>query len=124
MRKHNLTGFVLICCAAPTLAACAQFDPFQRPGTWHETHAATHDIAGELVYPQDLRRGQDQPVLTGALAQTAITAAMIPPPGSGTAGSVAGGSSGTSSADSSTSMAGGNLGGSDLNSGGMGSTGQ
>lgn len=54
------------------LAGCAGSAPFARPGTWHETNAPMHNIAVELVNPQDLHRGHGGQILTGKIAVSAV----------------------------------------------------
>lgn len=67
----NLT-FALLIGLPLLLAGCTNLEPFQRPGTWHETNATADNIAAELVNPEDLLHGSGQPVLTGIIAESAV----------------------------------------------------
>lgn len=68
----------LVLCIGSTLflTACADFEPFQRAGTWRETGAAMRNVAAELVNPEDLVDGTSRPVLTGAIAESAVGSGM------------------------------------------------
>ncbi len=85
---------ILLVGSALLLAGCTQFEPSQRPDAWHETGAPMHNIAAELVNPEDLVRGSGQPVLTGAIAENAIGSGMktIKSAGTGARGSASGNS--------------------------------
>lgn len=99
---------------AVLLAGCAQQDPFASPGSWHETHAATRNIAAELVSPQDLTQGRGDLALSGPIADAAIGEALksggggsgtSAGAGSSSSGSAVMGSAGTSSGSSAPSLA-------------------
>jgi len=65
-----ITGFAIL---AASLSACSQFEPFQRVGTWHETDAASQNVAAELQTPTDLLYGRSSPVMTGTISDGAIS---------------------------------------------------
>jgi hypothetical protein len=117
--RHGLSLIVL--CTA--LAGCTQFEPFQREGTWHQNDAPMHNIAAELVNPQDLYRGTSDPVMTGMFATNAIGASADAGASSGaaagsgaaTGASTAGASTGSSSSSGTGSS--GGLGGASVGTG-------
>lgn len=122
MRTDLFTTAVLIAATSVALAACSQFEPFRRQGTWHENNAPMHNIAVELANPQDLYHGSGHPVLTGNIAETAIdgmTTTIQPTSGSTggsqsgtatTAGTSTGGAAGSSGSTASAGAVGGGMG--------------
>jgi hypothetical protein len=57
-------------------AACAQTDPFYRPGDWSPQGASARNLAAMLAEPSDMVRGRGDPGANSPLAIAAVTRLM------------------------------------------------
>lgn len=59
---------LLVLCLGPLVAACQQADPWDNPGTWHETNSNENNLRAMVANPHDLVAGQ---AATGSWGQEA-----------------------------------------------------
>lgn len=109
MHRSRFHSFVLSLGIMIGLSACTYPDPFTRPGTWHETHAAMRNLAAEVAYPQELQQGRGDLAYSGPIAQFAVSKALQSKT-SGQTGSGIGTSAGASMTGSENSVSGGSAG--------------